>query len=275
MENLKSTKIWIIIILIILLMGSVLFLIFWLNWIKKTKRHFAIIPHFMLDSEKVDQFYQLIDSRYYSNWDKPDIILLISPNHFHAEENNIETICDSTTLKYQSNYVNTSSKLSSLWVKCDNNEKIFYSRWETLQTYEHGIWEHFKYIEKYFSDSQVIPIITPSFKFSAVDNILPSIRHLKSNLLVIASVDFAHYQPEKQTLENDERSIETLESLTIDKWEIAQWIDADCPACLYLIQYLANEQWQKPELWWRDSSSTILWEDMWEENTSRIFMWYE
>ena len=36
----------------------------------------------MLDSEKVDQFYQLIDSKYYSNWDKPDIILLISPNHF-------------------------------------------------------------------------------------------------------------------------------------------------------------------------------------------------
>ena len=60
-----------------------------------------------------------------------------------------------------------------------------------------------------------------------------------------------------------------------NKWEIANWIDADCPACLYLIQYLANEQWQKPELWWRDSSSTILWEDMWEENTSRIFMWYE
>ena len=274
----NSQKIWIKFILIIFLIFCVF--VIWVTSFfninkQQSERHFAIIPHFMLDSEKVDQFYQLIDSKYYSNWDKPDIILLISPNHFHAEENNIETICDSTILKYQSNYVNTSSKLSSLWVKCDNNEKIFYSRWETLQTYEHGIWEHFKYIEKYFSDSQVIPIITPSFKFSAVDNILPSIRHLKGNILVIASVDFAHYQPEKMTLENDERSIETLKSSTINKWEIANWIDADCPACLYLIQYLANEQWQKPELWWRDSSSTILWEDMWEENTSRIFMWYE
>jgi hypothetical protein len=52
-------------------------------------------------------------------------------------------------------------------------------------------------------------------------------------------------------------------------------IDADCPACLYLLQNLASENWKKAEFRYRDSSSTILNQDMWEENTSRIFMWYK
>ncbi len=45
-----------------------------------TKWHFAIIPHFMLDEEKVDQFYYFIKSHYASNNEeyKPDKIIIIS-----------------------------------------------------------------------------------------------------------------------------------------------------------------------------------------------------
>jgi AmmeMemoRadiSam system protein B len=106
-------------------------------------------------------------------------------------------------------------------------------------------------------------------------NILQIIDSLNWNILIIASVDFAHYQNEKQTLQHDEKSVETLKSMTLNQSEFMDWIDVDCPACLYLLQSLANIQWQKPELWWRDSSSTILLKDMWEENTSRIFMRYK
>lgn len=95
------------------------------------------------------------------------------------------------------------------------------------------------------------------------------------NILVIASVDFAHYQDEEQTLQHDEKSIETLESMTLDQSEFIKWVDADCPVCLYLIQYLADKQGKKSKLWYRDSSSTILNKDMREENTSRIFMRYK
>ena len=93
-------------------------------------------------------------------------------------------------------------------------------------------------------------------------------------ILVIASVDFAHYLPESITLENDKQSITILESTELNESDFINNIDADCPACLYLLQSLAHNDNQKGQLWYRDSSSTILHQDMWEENTSRIFFQY-
>jgi AmmeMemoRadiSam system protein B len=37
--------------------------------------------------------------------------------------------------------------------------------------------------------------------------------------LVIASVDFAHYQNEAQTLQHDQKSIEILKSMTLNQSE--------------------------------------------------------
>lgn len=269
MEELTK-KIWIKIFIIVLLLSLIFWLIFYLKGNKKTERHFAIIPHFMLDSEKVDQFYNFLSNAYW----EPSTIILISPNHFYANEKEVKTICESFLVNYKSETMNLSPKLHELWVKCDKKEEIFSSRWNNLKTNEHGIGEHFQWINKYFSDAEIIPIISPCFQISAVKEILPRVENLDWNILVIASVDFAHYQNEELTLQHDEKSIETLKSMSLNGLEFLESIDADCPACLYLIQSLAKIKWQEPELWWRDSSSTILWKDMWEENTSRIFIRY-
>ena len=268
-----TKKIWIKIALIILLISLVFGLTFYLKGNKKSERHFAIIPHFMLNSEKVDQFYNFLSNEYYPD-NKPDTIVLISPNHFYTDEKEIKTICENSQVNYKSETVNLSAKLHGLWMKCDDKKEIFSSRWDSIQTNEHGIWGHFQWINKYFPDSEIIPIISPCFQLSAVKDILSTVENLDWNILVIASVDFAHYQNEEQTLQHDQKSIETLKSMTLNESEFMESIDVDCPACLYLIQSLANQKWQEPELWYRDSSSTILWKDMWEENTSRVFMRY-
>lgn len=228
----------------------------------------------MLDSEKVDQFYNFLKTQYY-NWLEPEKIILISPNHYNTQANEIKTICESKNISYKSESINLDSKLHSLWIKCDENWEIFYLWGNNLQTKEHWIWEHFHRINKYFPNSKVLPIITPCFQFSAVEDVLQIINSLDWNILVIASVDFAHYQNEKQTLQHDKKSIEVLEDMIIDYTKFIDWIDADCPSCLYFIQYLANKQWKKAKLRYRDSSSTILSQDMWKENTSRVFMRYK
>ena len=264
-------KIWIKIIFVVLLISLIFWLIFFLKLNKKSERHFATIPHFMLNSEKVDQFYDFLSNEYW----KPDTIVLISPNHFHSDEKEIKTICGSSPVNYKSETVDLSAKLHELWIKCDEENEIFNSRWDSIQTNEHGIGEHFQWINKYFPNTDIIPIISPCFKISSVKEILPVAESLDWNILVIASVDFAHYQNEEQTLQHDQKSIETLRSMILDESEFMDWIDADCPACLYLLQSLANQKWQEPELWYRDSSSQILWKNMWEENTYRIFMRYK
>ena len=228
----------------------------------------------MLDNEKVNQFYDFLKTEYY-NWWAPEKIILISPNHFHTDTKEIQTICESANVNYKSVNRSLSSELHNLWVKCDENWEIFDSWWDIQKMNEHGIWEHFQWINKYFPDSEILPIISPCFQFSAVEDVLPKLANLKWDILVIASVDFAHYQNEQQTLQHDQKSIETLKSMILSQSELIDWIDADCPVCLYLLQYLANEKWKNAELRYRDSSSTILNQDMWEENTSRIFMWYK
>ena len=261
---------WIVLLWIIL----ILCLFFWLKWNKKSEWNFAIIPHFMLDNGKVDQFYSFLKSEYY-NWWEPEKIVLISPNHFHSQTKEIQTICESADVNYKSITEKLSSELHNLWIKCDENWDIFDAWWDIQKTNEHRIWEHFQWINKYFMDTEIIPIISPCFQPSAVKNILKFIDNLNWDTLFIASVDFAHYQPEQQTLQHDEKSIETLKSMTLNESEFIDWIDADCPTCLYLLQSLASKHSQKPELWWRDSSSTIMNQDMKEENTSRIFMRYK
>ncbi len=261
---------WIILLSIIL----ILCLIFWLKWDKKSEWDFAIIPHFMLDNKKVDKFYDFLKNEYY-NWWEPEKIILISPNHFHTQTKEMLTICKSDNVSYNSNTRKLNSELSDLWIKCDESGEIFEPWWDSLKTNEHGIWEHFQWINKYFPNSEVLPIISPCFQLSAVENVLTNLKNLDWNILIIASVDFAHYQNEQQTLQHDQKSIETLKSMTLNQSEFVDWIDADCPACLYLLQSLASQNWKKAELRYRDSSSTILNQDMWAENTSRIFMWYK
>ena len=43
--------------------------------------HIVVIPHFMIDITKVDEFYSLLHDKRYSD-KNPDAIVLISPNHF-------------------------------------------------------------------------------------------------------------------------------------------------------------------------------------------------
>lgn len=137
---------------------------------------------------------------------------------------------------------------------------------------EHGIGEHLPRIEKYFPSSEIVPLSLPPH--------LPPQEALKNlpfpgKILVIASVDFAHYQPEAQTYQHDLKSIDFLKQGTGNFKDFVENIDADCPACLFLINHYAYQQGQKAFLRYRDSSSTIVGRDLGEENTSRIFMGYE
>jgi AmmeMemoRadiSam system protein B len=91
--------------------------------------------------------------------------------------------------------------------------------------------------------------------------------------LIIASVDFSHYLPEATAQANDQISIQTLQNWTWNRWDF-RWLDVDCPSCLYLVNEIAIHK-QSAQLYYRDSSSTILWKDMQSENTSRVFMYYE
>ena len=91
----------------------------------------------MLDSDKVDQFYNLIKSDYYPhesdlNWLK---IILISPNHFDTKSHIEQTICTSNNVKYNNNNYKhcidcgapfeASGKSRRRKIRCDECQKAY------------------------------------------------------------------------------------------------------------------------------------------------------
>lgn len=231
----------------------------------KQTAHFAIIPHFMIASEKVDQFYAMIQKKWYEKSD-PDYVLIISPNHFYPDEKTPQTFSSLSCFYHEKKYT-----LSAFPDVKDKNQlaKPFGT---TFLLKEHGIGEHLPRIQKYFPSAKIVAVALPTH--------LPPQEKLKElafawNVLVIASVDFAHYQPEEQTYQHDLKSIDFLEGWSGDFKDFVTNIDADCPACLFLINEYAQKEEQKAKFWYRDSSSSIVERDLKEENTSRVFMYYE
>lgn len=231
----------------------------------KWKQNFAIIPHFMLNAAKVDEFYQLLKSTRYSDW-SPETIIVISPNHFNTKSKKPQTICKKSEITFHNNTYTLSP-----FPETDYSENIFYSFGNLITTQEHGIGEQLQRIHKYFPNANIIPLILPTHlqPDTQTNNFFSS-----ESTLIIASIDFSHYQPESTALTNDQNTIKLLTSQHWTRNEFRS-LDVDCPACLYLIDQLAQKANLLPNIRRRDSSSTILWKDMQEENTSRVFIWYQ
>lgn len=230
--------------------------------------HICIIPHFMLDTKKVDEFYAFIQNKRYKETN-PDEIVLISPNHFFWQKWNIATSCSDWILRYNSEKIYSENME---WLPCDLN--VFKTVWDSTNISEHWIWEHFRRINKYFSGTKIYPIVASPKALEYTDFVISQIQKMRWNILVIASVDFTHYLPEDITYMHDQQSIQVLQSWTWTKKDFNE-LDVDCPSCLFIVNELWKFSGQSWRFWYRDSSSTIAWKDMDKENTSRVFMYYE
>lgn len=255
----------------LLIVCAFLIALYWATFFinsKKNEIHLAIIPHFMLDTTKVDEFYSLIQNKRYLE-KNPDAIVLISPNHFFWQKWNIATSCSDWIIWYNMEKIN-SNQFKNL--PCEND--VFKMVWNSTTISEHWLWEHFRRINKYFSGTKIYPIVASPKALDYVDSVISEVQKMRWNILVIASVDFTHYLPEDITYEHDQHSIQVLQSWTWTKKDFHD-LDVDCPSCLFIVNELWKISGQSGQFRYRDSSSTIAWEDMGEENTSRVFMYYE
>lgn len=237
---------------------------------KSNEVYLAVIPHFMIQPKKVDEFYGFIKEKFFRE-KNPNRIILISPNHFFKDQKKVESVCKKETIFFK----NTSLTLSPLgWkdsetIECKGGE--FYQMWKNTYTKEHWIWEHFQWITKYFDGiGEVNALIIPTHLMSYAKWISEKIFNLNWVTLVIASVDFSHYKPENIALKNDQHSLKLLQ----EEWNLVQLssLDVDCPACLGVVYLLGQRKKIWVHQWYRDSSSSIVGVDLKENNTSRQFL---
>jgi len=257
--------------IIISLFSLLILLILWLGvslFIKKDSQYtLVVIPHFMIYPQRVSDFYDFIKNKSFYKED-PDVIVLLSPNHFSPQQKRIEWLNKEENIKYK--------EYSILWEpvfleNIDYSWNVFYNLWEQKYVKDHGLWEHFRRISQYFPDVKVVPLALPTHDMFVSKNLAEYTRNLKWNVLIIASVDFSHYKSEDIALENDKISYETL----ANPWNFLSLkkLDVDCPSCLWTLYLL----WEGKKLhqWMRDSSSSLVWYDLKEENTSRQFLYRE
>lgn len=195
----------------------------------KDIRIYTIIPHHNLVDIEIDNYYSYLKWKY----NDFDNIFIISPNHFSMEnylgfKENKEYCYKDNCIKWR--YLD----LSLLW-----NEKIYYQDKEII---EHWIWNHFKFINKYFNHSKVYSIwlkinTNEDFFLKELEWIINNL-NLQGSTLFIWSVDFSHHVNEKIAVFHDMKTIDFLNWLP---WNI----EVDCPNCLYLMRNIANNENKK------------------------------
>lgn len=103
----------------------------------------------MITRNKVTEFYQYLQKEY----PNPDRIVLISPNHFNAGSGILESvegtqkICFHGACVLAISYPGYHQYLSPFPLFIDGN------------TQEHGIGEHFSFLNTYFSGVSVMPMV--------------------------------------------------------------------------------------------------------------------
>jgi len=244
-----------------------------------------ILPHHLLVEKSIDSFYKTVAENHETLKSQIDRIIILSPNHFNYGFSYIQSTDKKFTPKnspiLNTDFIKTLEKNTPLSIEPTNFEK------------EHGIMAELPFISKYFNKADVVPII---FKFGAPQNYLDSVikeilKQDLSNTLIIASIDFTHYETEEIAIKNDKRIMDWLKTWNAETKvqknllenikKIALSISGntktavamDSPESFYtLVKIMENLGAKDSFLWKRTSSTSILNIKDPLQNTSHLFV---
>lgn len=179
----------------------------------------GVVPHHLLAEKIIDDFFSYISSK-----DKPETIILLSPDHFNA--GNIVGNSFITVRPDIQEFYNL--KIDEPLIKnLSSKHELIFSN--SSISFDHGITDLIPFVKKYFPDSKIVPFIIP-FNISREETeqfaiSLNSLASLKT--IVIASVDFSHYLPPSVAEFHDIKSIRALinfqkedfKNLEVDSWQ--------------------------------------------------------
>lgn len=237
----------------------------------------VILPHHLLVEGFMDEFYQNLALNKYKR------VVIVSPNHFSYGFRYIQS---SATLDTE----HQSPALDIASIKALKTAGTIFVEPKNF-TKEHGIHTHYRFINKYFPDATIVPIIlkqnTPQ---ENLDRLVKAITALDlSDTLIVASIDFTHYTAEKFALKNDERTIDYLKmwsknplqpDLFSKTQKLAHGLDQtipgavamDSPETFYtLLQLMQKTSTTNFNLWKRTSSASLTGIQDPAENTSHLF----
>lgn len=161
--------------------------------------HGAVIPHHLLVSKDMNLFYEKLSS---ALEEEIEHVVIIAPNHFAYGLSYIQTTNDypGSGFKLNLDLINSLNGSGALRI-----EPAFFDK-------EHGVFAHFDFIHQYFPNADMTPIIvkrdTPKERLDVLARMLTE--EMTDNTMVIASIDFTHFEPEDIAAMDDERTLDWL-----------------------------------------------------------------
>jgi AmmeMemoRadiSam system protein B len=228
-----------------------------------TKISGIVVPHHDLVKEQRAELFKTIGDKI----EAPKTVILISPNHYESGRNNIQTTEQTWQL------TNSTIEPNKDLIKAIVDQKT-----ATLEpssfTEEHGIKLVLADISRTFPKSNIVPIIfkikTPIDQITALEK---QLQQNCDNCLVVASVDFSHYQPAILGELHDTVTERAMDNLDTDS--LLSRAEVDSPPALTLLTLWAKDHKTEKFVLHDHTNSGILTGNSDSETTTHFFGWYE
>lgn len=220
-----------------------------------------VIPHHDIVAVQRKEFLQEVSTRLH-----PKTIILVSPNHYGVGKANIQTV-DKTWTVSDGAIASASDIVRELIAKGVGNEPSSFPD-------EHGISLVLGDIHQAFPDASIVPLIIKSTaKKEDLVQIEEVLKKSCSDCLMVASVDFSHYQPALLANLHDKTALRLLQNM--DEDALMQSAEVDSPVTLALLARWAKGRKTERFQVWKHTNSGELLHNPDIETTTHIFGYYE
>lgn len=225
-----------------------------------------VVPHHDIVGKRRLEFFTTVQKKFFSGH-VPETIILISPNHYEQGLANIQT----TGRLWHTNHGTLNPEQTLIALLVDNDVA---SQETKSFTREHGITLTLGNIKQTFPSSTLVPIIVKQkTTLKEIDRLSETLNAACPSCLVIASVDFSHYQPALLANLHDTLSIRALEKR--DEALLLERAEVDSPATLaFLARWATLHTTNQFHVFDHTNSGTIT-RHLDEETTTHVFGWYE
>src|SRR3989344_4770731 len=191
----------------------------------------GLVPHHLLPSFIIADFFKNLSIQ------KPETIILIGPNHYELGEKPILSSIAGWETPF--GVVEPNDQIiEDLYDKnlIDFNEEVLVQ--------EHSIGGIVPFIKYYIPDARIVPlVVSGTLKIDEIERLAKAIaQKINKKTVIVASVDFSHYQIQKQAEKNDKVTLGLMEARDYEKIINLSSANVDSPPSIITLLMIMDKK---------------------------------
>ena len=227
-----------------------------------------IIPHHDITTFRQNSFYKALSAQ-----TQPSLVVLLSPDHFERGKKEIVAPLSNVVFQTTEGNLELDKNFLKKLSKSPFSSRVDFA--DQLWIEEHGAFIHAPFIHHYFPEAKFVPLLLkPLSEESDFESYKKLADFLNENLpedaLLVASVDFSHYQIPEMTDLHDEVNFNTIAN-----FEDPRPIEVDSPESLFtLMEYCKKRGAVRPVIIDRSSTFDYIPDEFVESTSHQYWAFY-